>query len=438
MSRRFLMRPMAAPVTACAACLALYGPARAEDGLSFSGSVRVRYETLSGQVRPGLRDDDELLAIRTRLALQYTHGAVTVLGELGDSRGYLGSASGSDSSGDVNAFEPLQAYVRMALPAPGGPGGSASVTAGRFTMALGSSRFVAADEFRNAPTSFLGVRADVTTRRGVEATAFATLPMTNLPDGKQGVLDNAVELDRASWDRSLWGGLVTLPAGAMRIQAGFYRLDEPGRGLSTLTLRLLRPPRRGSIDFDVEGALQRGSAVLAGARVPVRAGFLHAEAGYTLDQAARLRIMVGYDFASGDGPGAADTRFDTLYGSRRSEFAPTGIFTVIGRANISAPQVRLEASPAKRLEMFADLRSLWLASATDAFSYSGVRDPSGKSGRHAGTLVEGKLRYWLVPERLAGNFDFAVIRKGRFLREAPGAPQTGDTRYVSIGAVWRF
>lgn len=435
MTRRLPFRPSAASAAICAGCFGLSVPALADDGLSVSGSVRVRYETLSGQVRPGLRDDDELLAFRSRLALEYTRGAVTVVGELADSRGYLGSLTGSVSTGDVNALEPLQAYMRIALP---DTAGSASVTVGRFTMALGSSRFVAADEFRNAPSSFLGVRGDLTTKSGVEASLFATLPMTNLPDGKQSVLDNAVELDKASWDRSLWGGLVTLPVGKVRVQAGFYRLDEPARGLSTLTLRMQRMAHRGAIDFDVEGALQHGSVEQTGIRQPVRAGFVHAEVGYTLDRTTKLRVMVGYDYASGDTPGGANTHFDSLFGSRRSEFAPTGIFTVIGRANISAPQLRIEASPSKRFEMFADVRSLWLASATDAFSYSGVHDPSGKSGRHAGTLVEGKLRYWLVPGSLAANFDFALIRKGRFLREAPNAPATGDTRYLSAGAVWRF
>lgn len=51
---------------------ALVGEAHAaEDGLALSGSVRSRYETLSGQSRAGFGAHDELFSVRTTLLAEY-------------------------------------------------------------------------------------------------------------------------------------------------------------------------------------------------------------------------------------------------------------------------------------------------------------------------------------------------------------------------------
>jgi hypothetical protein len=144
-----------------------------------------------------------------------------------------------------------------------------------------------------------------------------------------------------------------------------------------------------------------------------------------------VRLSVEYDRASGDGPGRTFGRFDTLFGMRRADLAPSGIYNSIGRANISTPGVRIEAAPGKRLDMFAVYRAMWLADPTDAFSTTGVRDPSGRSGSFAGHQIEGRIRYWLVPGFLRGEINAIWLGKGRFLRTAPNAPQTGDARYLS-------
>jgi hypothetical protein len=78
-------------------------------------------------------------------------------------------------------------------------------------------------------------------------------------------------------------------------------------------------------------------------------------------------------------------------------------------------------------------RALWLDSATDAFGASGVRDPNGQSGRFAGQQIEGRVRYWLMPKIAQLDVGGAVLFKGRFLRDAPNAPPTGDTYYGYVG-----
>ncbi len=95
-------------------------------------------------------------------------------------------------------------------------------------------------------------------------------------------------------------------------------------------------------------------------------------------------LSVEFDYASGDSPGADYQRFDTLFGMRRADLAPSGIYNAIGRANLQSLGVRLEATPSARLEVMGTYRVLWAADRTDSFSTTGIRDASGAAGRHRG------------------------------------------------------
>ena len=74
----------------------------------------------------------------------------------------------------------------------------------------------------------------------------------------------------------------------------------------------------------------------------------------------------------------------------------------------------------------------WLASRQDSFSSTGVRDATGRAGDFSGHQLEGRIRYWLVPQRLQFEFDGLVLSKGRFLRDAPNATAGRWTRYASF------
>src|SRR3546814_13252404 len=95
---------------------------------------------------------------------------------------------------------------------------------------------------------------------------------------------------------------------------------------------------------------------------------------------------------------------------------------------IVTPDIRLEATPDKRWDWFATYRALWLASRTDAFSSTGVRDAIGRSGSFAGHQVEGRVRYWILPSRLRFELDGLLLARGRFMRDAPNAPAGRGTR----------
>jgi hypothetical protein len=424
----------------------------APEDLKVSGSVRLRYETLDGQPRTGFRAEDEQLALRSTLFAEYDPGVIRVGAELYDSRAWLDKPGSAISANEVNTFELVQAYIAADFDDVFGEGSRFGLQAGRFTLNLGSRRLVAADDYRNTTNGYTGLRADMKTAGGLTATAIYVLPQIRLPDDLPSVLDQDTHWDRESFDLQLWGGYVARPdtiAGATA-ELGYFGLherDSPGRptrnrDLDSFSARLIRDPKAGHIDFEIEGIYQTGDVRSGtGAASPlqqVRASFLHAEAGYLFAGPAKLRLSLEYDRASGDAPGGRNGRFDTLFGMRRADLAPAGIYNAVGRANIEAIGVRAEVAPSSRWDAFAAYRPLRLAEKTDSFSTTGVRDVTGASGSFAGHQLEGRVRYWLVPGFLRAEANALWLAKGRFLETAPNAPATGNTHYLATALTATF
>ncbi len=416
----------------------------APDTLLIAGTTRLRLETLDGQFRPLFATSDTMLSLRTTLAAEYRPGVVFAGGEIMDSRAYLQSPRSSAGTGEVNALELTQAYVGVELPDLFAEGAKTRLLAGRFTLDLGGRRLVARNQFRNSTNAYTGVLFDWRGAGSNRAVAFWTMPQVRLPRDPAGVRANRVEFDRESLDLQLlglsgthdglWGGTVQIYA------LGLLERDAPGfptanRRLFTPGFRLFAPPRLGQFDHDIEFAYQLGTSratLLPGDNdiLDVSAWFVHAEIGRTFAGPLQARVALGYDHASGDGanPGTFN-RFDTLFGARRFDFGPTGLFGAVQRSNLISPSLRVEVSPGQRFDAMLAWRPLWLASATDAFATTLVRDRAGKSGRFAGHQVEMRVRYWLVPGAIRLDSGVAVLAKGGFLTGAPLAPDTGNTRY---------
>lgn len=427
-------------------------PALAEDGISLSGSTRLRYEVIDGQPRAGFKESDDLVSIRTIVSGEYRTGSLRFGAELYDSRVYGGDAGTPITTGEVNTLELVQAYLGYDAPGAFGADTKLGLQAGRFTLNLGSRRLVAADDYRNTTNGYTGIRADVALQNNLSATAIYTLPQVRLPEGRADLVDNRVKFDRENFDLVLWGGLAAKKLTGKRgaIELGFYHLGERDspklatrdRSLDTASLRFVRDPAPGDLDFESETIYQWGSisaSVAATARkLDVSAWFAHLEAGYTFRHPWSPHVSIEFDYASGDGRGAKFTRFDTLFGMRRADLAPAGIYNAVGRANLIAPGLRVEIAPSKRVDAFAAYRPLWLASRFDSFSTTGVRDASGNSGRFAGHQMEARVRYWLIPKRLRLEWNGVLLAKGRFLKEALNAPAGGDTFYNSFNATISF
>lgn len=425
-------------------------PAQAQ--LAVHGSSRLRYEAIAGQPRAGFDDRDGLVNLRTIVGAGYGLGPIRLEGEVWDSRAWGADRGTPLSTGEVDALEPVQLNLSGEIVGPFGRGSRLKLRGGRMLLDLGSRRLVAADDYRNTTSGFTGLRGDLTLAGGTSATLIYVLPQRRLPDDPAGLRENRVRLDRESLATTLWGGTL-IHAGAIgpvAVELTYLRFaehDRPGRptrdrALGSLGGRAIRDPAPGALDGEVEVIHQTGgiSATLnpAAVRLPVSAWFLHAELGYTVRGGWRPHVSAEFDHAGGDRRGGRYGRFDPLFGMRRGDLAPAGLYNAVGRTNLVAPGVRLEVTPTKRLDAFVTWRALWLAARSDAFSTSSVRDPAGRSGRFAGHQAEGRVRWWLIPQRLRAEVDALWLGKGAFLRAATNAPQGGDTRYVSLNLTAGF
>lgn len=428
---------------------------QAAEGASFnvSGSLRLRHEILDGQFRPGFDAQDGHTNLRSSLVARWHKGDWQLVGEISDSRAYGINDGGVLTPSDVNSFEPVQAFVQRDFPAPFGEGSSALLQAGRFTLNLGSRRLVASDEYRNTPQGYTGLRAELRTASKSVVNLFYLLPQQRRPDDLAALRDNDWKLDHEGADLQLYGVVVSraalLPGGTLG-EAGYIRLREQDNGtrltrdrrLQSFSLRALREPVAGRVDVDVEGVYQTGrisaSAAPAAASLDVRAWFAHAEAGYSWSQAWRPHLSLEFDHASGDGTGPRYTRFDTLFGMRRADLAPAGIFSAVGRTNVQALGLRLELAPSARLDLMTAWRVLRAAEATDSFSSTGIRDASGAAGRNAGQLLDMRLRYWVLPRKLRAEVNAVWLIRDRMLRDAPNASPWGNTHYGSAAVTYTF
>jgi alginate export protein len=439
-----------APVLGLAAVLAA-APAQADSTFKYSGSVRARYESLSGQSRAGFKADDELISFRTILDAEYDTGLWRFGAELYDSRAYLADADSAISTGEVDALEPSQLYVALDLDEPFGKGSAFGAQAGRFQMNVGSRRLISADDYRNTTNSNTGVRVDGKLAQGWAGSAWYVLPHLRLPDDIGSLLDNQISLDRETGKAVLWGALATSPrklaGGALEaMYLKFKESDSPtrptrDRDLNNWSLRWYRDAAPGSWDYEFETIVQGGRARTGtGRTAPLRdvdANLWAARAGYSWQLPWKPRLAFEYNWVTGDTGPDKIRRFDTLFGSRRNELAPSGLYNQIARANLDSSGFRLELTPSARSDFMATWKRLLLASRTDAFSGTGVRDASGNSGRYAGQQLDARARYWLIPKQLRFELDTVFLVKGRFLEQAPNA-RPGDTRFYSLNLTYSF
>jgi hypothetical protein len=246
--------------------------------------------------------------------------------------------------------------------------------------------------------------------------------------------DNAAELDRESSAVRFWGLHLADPRLAADLRGEAYLLglreeDRPGfatrdRRLLTAGGRLLRPPSPARWDFEVEAAIQRGDSRRSispadTADLDHRAWFAHAHVGRTFDARLAPRLALQADVATGDDDPRDGTieRFDTLYGARRFDFGPTGIFGLLARANLRSPGVRLELVPGSGRTLMAAWREAWLDSPRDVLTTNGVGDPDGDSD-FVGHLVETRFQVSPLPGSLGVELGLAHLFAGDLLSSA--------------------
>lgn len=409
---------------------------------------RTRYEHLLDDFRSAHDGDSSVLVMRTLLAARLRFDPVSVGFELQDSRAFATDETPLNTT-VVNPLELLQAYAGVRRKGLLAPGDVTEVKLGRITMDVGSRRLVARNKFRNTINGFTGFDARWTSRTEHVARLFAVMPVTRLPSANDALHDNEIELDEENTDTLLWGVYYSTPAIVLggRVEALLLGLHEKdgdvasrNRQLYTATTRAVRKKQRGKLDYELEGSLQVGKSRTNTAADNTTdldhfAYFVHAQVGFTIDHPWKPRLLAQYDYASGDDDpnDDANNRFDTLFGARRWELGPTGIYGPFFRANLNTPGGRVEIAPSKTLDGFLAYRLFWLASATDAWTGGSLRDPTGGSGKFLGHQVEGRVRLHVLPGNLTLEVGAAHLIRGRFAKEAPMARDEAATElYTQI------
>lgn len=424
------------------------------EGVRVEGSIRPRYEALANPFVAGRTENDEYIGLQTQIRVEFDLGAAfTAGGELLDHRFIAGNETGA-VPGEIDTLEPAQAYLAWRPKDFLAAGADLNLTAGRFTMDIGSRRLSARANFRSLLQSFDGVRAVWTSPSHIIVTLAATSPVARAPSDAASAIDNEVALNRTQDNTHLSIAHLDAPLPFdMRGEVYLFDLDEDdasdaqtrNRDLSTLGLRLHRPAHAGRFDFDLEYVRQTGSVHATtgvGDVTPLDhdADMAHLEAGFTFDAPWSPRLALQFDYASGDDSPLdnRNERFDALFGDRSFEFGPTSIYGIVARANLVSPGIRLEVKPDGMSDAYIMVRHVALDSATDSYANTNVRDPSGASGDDVGVTIEGRYRHWLVKDSLRLSLGAATMLQGSFMERAPNATDQGDPVYGYTELTWSF
>ncbi len=430
--------------------------------LSLSGEARVRYESLDGQFRAGGRGGDQALAFRTTVLAEAEFDPVTLGIELQDSRKELNDAGSTLSASLVNPLDFLQAYASVDLSGSGFATAlkqdKARLKLGRQTLDIGGRRILERADMANVLLNFTGAYWQSSTTRGDAWNIVAVVPVGRLPQDRASLEKNEIQPDREEWSRlllgvhyrraNLLGDLLPDTSGELFVfrlkEHDTARTNTPNRDYLQPGFRLFKPPQKSQWDFELDTSWRTGTRRATNAPsdtidLKVRTFAAHAHLGYTFDAPWQPRLVLDWDFGSGD-RNPNDLRFEQaerLFGGRRTDLGNTGIHGPLTPANINAAGGRIELKPNARSDMRLAFKLAHLDEARDAWVVARVQDRTGQSGTFIGTTIDGRARYWLQPNKLRLEVGASALIPGRFARTAPNATRQGTTNYGYV-AMTRF
>jgi hypothetical protein len=432
----------------------LHDAAGLPEWLSISLEQRTRYETMDDTYKAGGKGGDQQIPLQTDVSLEARWGDFRVGGEFMDARQFGADSGSSVNNTHVDGVDLLQAYLAWADQNILFSGLGTEIILGRQTLNFGSRRLVTRNAFRNTINSFDGLRLRVFDYDHWQFNAFVSMPVNRYPTSSADILDDQLQFDRADGRTWFSGGIFEMYniAGNLNAEAYLYHLDEGDSRLNqtrnrryfTPGMRFYIKPAKSEFDFQLEAIGQLGTVrATANAsdskNLSHQAWYQHLDVGYTFDTAWQPRFAVEYDYASGDkNPNdGRDQRFDTLYGARRFDYGPTGIYGAFSRTNLNTPGYRLGFSPLKDVQTTLAHRFFWLAQSKDSWGSSGLQDKTGRSGNYLGHQLEIVTR-WDVNSSLNLETGWTHLFKGGFAKDAPSAPNPQDIDYFFVQSMFRF
>ena len=348
----------------------------------------MRYEALTNNFRQGDPENISGGAFRTRLRVGADWKIFRLFVESQNSSD-IGSDKGLTDTVNSTLFSRdrlLQAFLAVTLENVLDTGLRADLHVGRMTLDFGHRRLIARNEFRNTTNAFNGVHVNLAQTEMWRMRAFLVKPITDTFGVYQPIEDTLFWGVQYEERRDPWLNLDLYYFG---INGGKER--EQNRTFGTYGIRTFRASAPAQMDYEVESVFQKGTR----GGLDHFAHFQHGEVGYTFDALWLPRVVVQYDYASGTANpnGQTSHTFDTLFGARRFEYTPTGIFGPFFRSNLSTPGVRLEFRPRSDMTVMAKYRAWYLAQSQDVWVGSGLQDASGASGNFLGQDVECRVQW---------------------------------------------
>jgi hypothetical protein len=432
----------------------LHDTLKLPEWLSMSLEQRTRYEMLDGQYKAGAKGGDQQIPLQTDVFMEARFKHFRLGGEFLDARQFGADSGSGVNNTHVDSVDLLQAYLAWANQNTLFSGLGTEIIAGRQTLNFGSRRLVARNVFRNTINSFDGLRLRVLDYDHWQFNAFVSMPVNRYPTSSADILDNQLQFDRADGRTWFSGGFLELTniAWGINSEIYLYHLDEGDSQLNqtrnrryfTPGVRFYSKPAKAEFDFSLEAIGQLGTVRATtnpsdGRNLSHQAWYQHLDVGYTFDMPWKPRFAVEYDYASGDkNPNdGRDQRFDTLYGARRFEYGPTGIYGAFARSNINTPGYRLGFSPLANVQTTISHRFFWLAQSKDAWTTANLQDKTGNTGNFVGQQLEITTR-WDVNSSLNLETGWTHLFKGTFAKNAPNAPNPQDINYFFVQSLFRF
>lgn len=336
-----------------------------------------------------------------------------------------------------NAGNVQQFFVAHTLPNVLRTGFRSDLHVGRINLDIGSRRLVARSRFGNTSQAFDGLHWNLTNEGQWRFRAFfSEITSNTTTKNRIGLFTNS--------DSLFWGlSYENHQRPSSRIHLYYFGVDadakdiRPARTHSTFGLRLYQPPKTGYFDYDGESVLQVGTF---NGR-DHSAHFQHLSFGYTFKLPWTPRIMAMYDYASGtDNSNGNSHTFDALFGARRGELAPTGLFGPFYRSNISSPGIRLILKPAPTVKLNMKFRAWYLAQSRGVWTNSGMQDPTGAAGSELGQDVEVRVQ-WDPSPNISVDIGYNHFFHGSFIKKqvnVPGNPPARGTNYFYVQTEARF
>jgi opacity protein-like surface antigen len=321
---------------------------------------------------------------------------------------------------DINYTDLISAYGELYFKDafgkdPHGNDRPLTVRGGRFHFELLDRRLIAENEFRNTTNTFEGFRLKIGKKENDwDSDSFIMRPLIRLP----------FQFDRPDWQNIVYGSVFSYRgwSPAATIQPYFLGRTQYADQTNTSAaarvhretyapgLRMYGVVGNWDYDFDVNkqfGALGRlqsinGIAPSVGGlplsnievTVPHNAFAWALDTGYTFaEHPWKPRVSFVYIYGSGNGSpfNYSNSNLDTFYGFNQ----PFSRSNYISWNNVKDPKIRLEATPAKNLQIDTAFSAYWLADAANAQDRINLNAPLGNRGTFLGTEVDFRVRYKL-------------------------------------------